>query len=195
VSRPSGDSLLTLHRVPPGYRVLYTGVLLFFVAGYGAGLAQQALRSGLSPAGIAHWYLGNADAPRAGRLLFAMPPARLLDEVWRRSLADAVPVLVLLALLFRAGIPARARWGLGAWLTGTALVDMAAPALVGGLGAAAAVPAFAAQVGLAAGAALSSAVCLRDLWLRQRAGPRVRARARPGQDGPSGRPVRPAEGP
>lgn len=167
-------SLLTLHRLPPGYRVLYSGVLLFFVLGHGTGLLQQALQAGLTPAATADWWLGNAGDPDAARLLFAKEPHRVLDAVWRRTLSDVIPTVVMLALLFRSSLSKTAFRALGALLVGAALVDVAAPALVRWGGRVWGAPALAARVGLAAAAALAAGVCLADMWLRRRAGPRFR---------------------
>lgn len=167
-------SLLTLHRLPRGHRVLYTGVLVFFVLGYGTGILQQLLRSGIGPAGMAHWFLGNADVPDATRLLFAMGPARILDEVWRRSLADVIPVVVLLALLRRSDLSPVPDGVLSGALVLTALVDLAAPALVARGGAGLGWVASGARLGLAACALAAAGICLRDMWLRPRSGPRLR---------------------
>ena len=176
-------SLLTLHRLPDGYRLLYSGVLLFFVAGYGAGLAQQALQAGLTPGAVADWWLGNAGDPDATRLLFEKDPHLVLDAVWRRTLSDVVPVVVILALLFRSSLPEAAFRGLAAVLVGTALLDVASPALVRWGGRAWGGPALVAQVGLAASATLAAAVCWTDMWLRAKAGPRFWREMEPGEAG------------
>lgn len=167
-------SLLTLHRLPLGYRVLYSGVLGFIVLGYGVGVVQQVLRSGIGPVGMAHWFLGNADVAEPARLLFPMGPARLLDEVWRRTLADVLPTVVLLALLRRSDLSPGAGGLLSGALVLTALTDLAAPALVAGGGAGLGWAASAARLGLAVGALVAAGVCLRDMWLRRRSGPRFR---------------------
>ncbi|HKK27630.1 MAG TPA: hypothetical protein VKB18_06080 [Gemmatimonadota bacterium] len=167
-------SLLTLHRLPLGYRVLYSGVLAFIVLGYGVGIVQQVLRSGIGPAGMAHWFLGNADVAEPAHLLFPMAPARLLDEVWRLSLADVLPTVVLLALLGRSDLSPAAGGLLSGTLVLAALADLAAPALVAGGGAGLGWAAAAARLGLAASALVGAGVCMRDMWLRPRSGPRFR---------------------
>lgn len=172
-------SLLTLHRLPTGYRVLYAGILAFFLAGYGAGLVQQHLRAGLSPAGVAAWYLGNEDDPDAERLLFEKEGHEVLDAVWKRSLADVIPAIVLIALLARASAPRGVRWGLAGAIVGLAIADTVAPAAVLWSGPAMGAPALLAQVGLAAAALAAAVVCWRDIGPGRGAGPRVR---RPGEE-------------
>lgn len=172
---PAGArSLLTLFRLSGGYRVLYSAVLFFFVLGHGAGLAQQALQAGLTPEAVADWWLGNASDPNAERLLFAKEPHLVLDAVWRRTLSGVLPVVVTLALLFRSSLPRTPFRALAVVLVATALLDIAAPALVRWGGRAWGAPALAAQVGLAASVAASAAVCWHDMWLRPEAGPRFR---------------------
>lgn len=171
-------SLLTLHRLPRGYRLLYSGVLLFILAGLAAGLLQQQLRAGLSPAGFADWFLGNAGDPEASRLLFARGPAEVLDAVWRRSMADVLPLVVLLALWFRSS---RARWlrmGLAVLLATGTLLDLAAPALMLWGGRDFGAVAFGAGLARAGAAAAIAVLCLWEMWARRRAGPRFRPRAR-----------------
>jgi hypothetical protein len=167
-------STLTLRGLAPGYRVLYTGILIFFMAGYAAGLVQQHLRASLSPAGVAAWYLGNADDPDADQLLFAKEGDEILDAVWRRSLAALLPGIVLVALLARATAPRGLRWTLAGGIVVLAIADVAAPAAVARGGRAWAVPAFAAQVGLAVAALAATVVCLRETLARRAEDPRVR---------------------
>lgn len=157
-------SLLTLHGLSVGYRILYSGVLLFFVLGYGAGLAQQALQAGLTPGAAADWWLGNAGDPDATRLLFEKQPHLVLDAVWRRTLSNVIPVVVMLAILFRSSLSDAAFRVLAAALVGTALLDVASPALVRWGGRAWGTPALAAQVGLALSAGVAAAVCWWDMW-------------------------------
>lgn len=168
-------SLLTLHRLPRGYRVLYSGVLLFILAGLAAGLLQQQLRAGLSPAGLADWFLGNAADPEATRLLFAREPAEVLDAAWRRTMADVLPLVVVLALWFRSSRDRWLRGGLGGLLVLATLVDVAAPGLLlwGGRGFGAA--AYAARLARTGAAAAIAVLCLWEMWARRRAGPRFRS--------------------
>lgn len=183
---PGGDasgSLLTLHRLSRGYRVLFSGVLLFIVAGFGAGLARQHLRSGVTPEAIADWHLGNRGERDVDQLLFRAGPAEVLDRVWRRSLGIVIPLIVLLALWFRASVSARARAGATALLTGLALVDVASPALVRYVATGSPVTAWAAwlgQVGLPVAALGVASVCLWQMWARREAGPRFRDRVEAG---------------
>lgn len=186
-SRVSGEpgagppaSLLTLHRLPRGYRVLYTGLLLFVLLALGAGLLQQALRAGLSPLGAAEWILGNADREDAARLLFSREPHEVLDEMWRRSLAAILPGIVLAALVFRTSAPGRVRGPLIAGIGLFALLEVLGPGLVWLAGTKALGWVwFVGQLGLAAAALVGVGLCLRDIWLRSGGGPRFRPGGRP----------------
>lgn len=176
VEAGAGRSLLTLRRLSRGYRLLYGGVLVFFVAGHVVGLVHHAVQAGLTPDATADWWLGNAGDADATRLLFAKDPHLVLDAIWRRSLANVIPTVVILALAFRSSLSGRAFGALAAVLVGTALVDLAAPALVRWGGRVWGAPALAARIGLVASVAVSAAVCWRDMWLRPEAGPRFRKR-------------------
>lgn len=168
-------SLLTLYELSTGYRVLYSGVLLFFVVGHGVGLLQHALQAGLTPGATADWWLGNAGDPDAARLLFAKEPHRVLDAVWRRTLSNVIPVVVVVALLFRSSLSAPAFRVAASVLGAAALLDLASPALVRWGGRAWGWPALGAQVILFAAVAVSAGVCWADMWLRPDAGPRFRS--------------------
>lgn len=165
-------SLLTLHGLSVGYRILYSGVLLLFVLGYGTGLAQQALQAGLTPGAAADWWLGNPGDPDATRLFFEKQPHLVLDAVWRRTLSNVIPVVVVLAILFRSSLSDATFRVLAAVLVGTALLDVASPALIRWGGRAWGAPALAAQVGLALSATGAAVVCWRDMWLEPGERPR-----------------------
>lgn len=175
-SMPGGEarrsSLLTLRRLPTGYRVLYTGVLMFFVLGHAAGLLQQQLRSGLSPRGAAEWILGNEADPEPTAFLFARSRAEVLDEVWRRSLADGLPTLVVLALLFRCAAPSAVRGTLASLLLLAALADETGPGLVAIFGASVGVAWWAAQIVLASTIAVAAILCGVEMWMLSDSGRR-----------------------
>lgn len=173
-------SLLTLYHVPAGHRILYTGIALLLVLGYGAGLVERRLEGGLSPGAMAAWYRGNEDDPDASALLFPKEPSEVLDDTWNRAMADAVPAVVLLALLFRASSGRRVRRGLEAGIVAFAFVDMAGPGLVRWGAAWLAWPVTAARVGLFLAAVAVAALVLGDLWFRRARGPRFHDRAETG---------------
>ncbi len=170
-------SLLTLHRLPESYRILYTGILVFILLTQGAGLAQQVARGGLTPAAVGEWWLGNEDDPAATRLLFAKPGAEVLDGVWRRGIADLIPGIVLMALVIRSA--SRARGALAAGAAVFAVADTLAPAAVRYGGRALAAPALVAQLGLAAVALTIAGLAIHEMWLRRKAGPRFHMPPRP----------------
>jgi hypothetical protein len=177
----AGSSLLTLRRLPAAYRVLYTAVFCFFTLGHAVGLLQQQIRVGLTPRGAAEWVLGNEDDPDATRLLFPRDGAAVLDDAWRRGLADVIPTIVVLALLFRSAWPGGARATLGTALCAAALLDMTGPALVLALGSALGWVWWGAQLVLAGGVAMAAALCIAEMWRFRAAGSRFHARvpARP----------------
>jgi uncharacterized membrane protein (DUF485 family) len=174
-------SLLTFHHVPAGYRILYTGVSLLLALGYGVGLLEQHWRGGLSPRSIAEWYRGNEVDPAPDELLFPREASEILDETWNRAMADAVPAVILLALLFRAGSASAARRGLEAAIVAFAFADMTGPALVRWGGAWLAWPVAVARWGLFGSAVAVTALVLREVWLRRAAGPRFESAAEAGQ--------------
>ena len=171
---PPDSSLLTLRKLPAGYRVLYTAVLACFALGHATGLIEQQLRAGLTPRGAAEWILGNEDDPDAAHLLFPRDAAAVLDDVWRRSLADVIPTVVTLALVFRAGGPGAARATLGSVLFGTALLDMTGPALVRALGPALGWVWWSAQITLTLGICACAALCVGEMWRLRASGSRFR---------------------
>lgn len=173
---PPDGSLLTLSRLPVGYRILYTAVLLCFALGHAAGLLEQQLRAGLTPRGAAEWILGNEDDENAAPLLFARDGAEVLDEVWRRSLADVIPTIVVLALLFRSERAPGLRRGAALGITGLALLDLAGPALVFALGPPLGWVWWGAQCLLAAAVAGAAGLCVAEMWLRRARGSRFRTR-------------------
>ena len=96
---------LTLHRLHLGYRLLYTGVLLFMTAGTVVHTVHQAERGGLAPSAVADWYLGNEDDPEAAVFLFPKTFEEVWADVWLHSTTYAIAFVVLGSLLFRSGIP------------------------------------------------------------------------------------------
>lgn len=169
------SSLLTLRRLPAGYRTLYTAVLCCFALGHAAGLIEQTLRSGLTPRGAAEWILGNEEDGDATRLLFRRDAGAILDEVARRSLADVVPTIVVLALVFRAGWPESVRVGAGTVLCSAALLDMLGPALLLTFGPALGWVAWGAQLVLAVGVSTAAALVTLEMWVFRARGSRFHA--------------------
>lgn len=121
---------LTLHRLHLGYRVLYTGVVLFMTAGTAVHTVHQAERGGLAPSAVAAWYRGNESDPDATVFLFAKSLEEVWADVWLTSTTFTIAFLVLGSILFRSGI----RRGVQAMLLGSfavlALANTAAPLLV-----------------------------------------------------------------
>ena len=95
---------LTLHRLHLGYRVLYTGVLLFMTAGTVVHTVHQAERGGLAPSAVADWYRGNEDDADATVFLFPKSLEEVWSDVWLHSTTYAIAFVVLGSLLFRSSL-------------------------------------------------------------------------------------------
>ncbi|HUF12851.1 MAG TPA: hypothetical protein VMN78_07125 [Longimicrobiales bacterium] len=121
---------LTLHRLHLGYRILYTGVLLFMTAGTVVHTVHQAERGGLAPSAVADWYRGNEDDADAVVYLFPKSLEEVWADVWLHSTTYAIAFVVLGSLLFRSGIGRSLQAGLLAGFAGLGLCATAAPLLV-----------------------------------------------------------------
>jgi hypothetical protein len=95
---------LTLHRLHLGYRILYTGVLLFMAAGTAVHTVHQAERGGIAPSAVADWYRGNEEDPDAVVFLFPKSLEEVWSDVWLHSTTSAIAFVVLGSLLFRSSI-------------------------------------------------------------------------------------------
>ena len=95
---------LTLHRLHFGYRILYTGVLLFMALGTLVHTVHQAERGGIAPSAVADWYRGNEDDADATVFLFEKSLEEVWSDVWLTSSTYAIAFVVLGSILFRSGI-------------------------------------------------------------------------------------------
>lgn len=96
--------MLTLHRLHLGYRVLYTGVLLFMAAGTAVHTIHQAERGGIAPSAVADWYRGNEDDAQATVFLFEKSLEEVWADVWLHSTTYTIAFVVLGSLLFRSSL-------------------------------------------------------------------------------------------
>ena len=168
---------LTLHRLHLGYRILYTGVLLFMTAGTVVHTVHQAERGGLAPSAVADWYRGNEGQADVTVFLFPKPLEEVWSDVWLHSTTYAIAFVVLGSLLFRSGIGRSLQAGLLAGFAGLGLCATAAPLLVryGGAGFA-----WLLSVPLVALPMLAAAIFLitvGEMWLWRTAGMRYEPRA------------------
>lgn len=166
--------MLTLHRLPRGYRVLYTATLLFFTAGTAAHTLHQAVRTGVGPAAVAAWYRGNEADADAAVLLFPKPFEEVWGDVWTALFTYTLAFLVFGGILMRSDADARLRAGLLLGFVAGAFAAAAAPLLVRYAGAGWAWLDTAALVALPLFAATMTAIPVREMWLRRTAGPRFR---------------------
>ena len=168
---------LTLHRLHLGYRILYTGVMLFMVAGTVVHTLHQAERGGIAPSAVADWYRGNEEDADATVFLFPKSLEEVWSDVWLHSTTYAIAFVVLGSLLFRSSIGRALQATL---LGGFALLGVcatAAPLLVryagGGFAWLLTVP----LTGLPVLAIAISAITVGEMWIWRTAGMRFEPRA------------------
>ncbi len=164
--------MLTLHRLSVGYRVLYTGVLLFMTAGTAAHTVHQAARTGISPTAMAEWYRGNEADPDASVMLFPRGFEEVLGDAWLALTTYALALLIFGAVMARSGIAPRTGTALLLAYAAGALTLSAAPFLVAFGSAAWAAPASVALVAQPALAAGLSGLAIYEMWARRARGPR-----------------------
>jgi hypothetical protein len=164
--------VLTLHRLSTGYRVLYSGVLLFMAAGTAAHSAHQAARTGIGPRAIAEWYRGNEGDVAATVLLFPKTFEEVLGDAWLAITTYALAFLILGALMARSGAARRVGTGLLVGYGVGAGVLAATPFLVAYGSAGWAAPASAALVAQPILAAAMAALAIWEMWARRGGGPR-----------------------
>jgi hypothetical protein len=164
--------MLTLHRLSLGYRVLYTGVLLFMTAGTAIHSVHQHVRTGVGPSAVAAWYRGNESDPDAAVMLFPRSFEETFGDAWLSITSYTLAFIVLGAILARSDAGPRAKGGLLAGYGLGAAFASAAPLLVRYASPAFAVLDTAALVAMPLIAVAISGVCIRDMWLRRSAGPR-----------------------
>lgn len=165
--------MLTLHRLNLGYRILYSGVLVFMTAGTWIHGVHQHARAGLWPAQVAAWYRGNADDPNAPLLLFPRSFEEVIGDVSLTLGSYALALLIFGTILYRSDARPALRTGL---LTGYAVGGIlagVAPFLIRY-----ASPLFAwidtvALLLLPLFALAMTLLALHDLWMRRAAGLRV----------------------
>jgi len=108
--------MLTLHRLPRAYRVLYIGIALLLVAALLSHWWRLALRHGVSPATMRAWYLGDEAA-----MLFPRAGIEVAEDAWANVFHHTLAFLVLGGLLVRTNAAPRTR-ALVAVLFGAATV-------------------------------------------------------------------------
>ncbi|HEX6941069.1 MAG TPA: hypothetical protein VF158_16750 [Longimicrobiales bacterium] len=165
--------MLTLHRLSLGYRLLYTGVLVFMTAGTAAHALHQHARAGIAPSDIAAWYRGNADDPNATLLLFPRSFEEVLGDASLALTSYALALAIFGAILYRS----EARPGVRAALVGSygaaGIIAASAPLLVRYASAAFAWLDAAALLALPVFALAMTVVAMHDMWRRRDSGLRL----------------------
>lgn len=166
--------MLTLHRLPLGYRILYSGVLLFMTLGTAAHTLHQAVRVGISPHAVADWYRGNEhDGAAATALLFPRSFEEVLGDTWLALTTYTLALLIFGAILARADISPRWKAGLLLAYTLGALATAATPPLVRYRAAGFAWLDTVALAALPLLAAAMTLLCMWEMWAPLSEGPRV----------------------
>ena len=117
--------MLTLHRLPRVYRVLYVGIAVLLTAAVASHWVRLELRHGWRPSDIIAWYLGDEQA-----MLFRKAGAEVLEDAWMNLFHHTLAFLVLGGLLVRSDAGPRTKAVLGAVFGAGTIVTAAAPLLI-----------------------------------------------------------------
>ncbi|HXF95609.1 MAG TPA: FMN-binding protein [Gemmatimonadales bacterium] len=159
--------MLTLHRLPRAYRVLYLGIALLLGAALLSHWARLSLRHGVTPAAVEAWYRGDETA-----MLFRKTGVEVAEDAWMNLFHHTLAFLVLGGLLVRTAATPRTKAALGALFGAGTLVSAAGPPLVWWAVPGAATVYLGALAALSAIALAVSWLVLRDALLRRAAGHR-----------------------
>lgn len=117
--------MLTLHRLPRSYRVLYVGIAVLLAAALASHWLRLALRHGPTPSAIVAWYTGDESA-----MLFRKSGHEVADDAWLNLFHHTLAFLVLGGLIVRTSAAPAWKAGVAAMFGAGTLVSAAAPALV-----------------------------------------------------------------
>jgi hypothetical protein len=117
--------VLTLHRLPRAYRVLYTGISVLLAAALLSHWCRLVLRQGWTPVAVVAWYRGAEQA-----MLFRKASIEVAQDAWMNLFHHTLAFLVLGGLLVRTDAARRAKAILGSVFGAGTLVTAAGPALV-----------------------------------------------------------------
>lgn len=159
----SEDAVLSLARLRPAYRMLYTGVLLFMTAGTTAHTVHQWLKGGIAPGRIAAWYRGNEGDAAAGSILFPRGLEEVVNDAWTALFTCTLALVIFGAILHRASRE-RAAAALVGGYAAAALVTAASPVLVRYVSPDLALLDSGALVALPVLAVAMTALALREMW-------------------------------
>ena len=117
--------MLTLHRLPRAYRVLYVGIAVLLAAALLSHWWRLALRSGATPRALSAWYAGDPEA-----MQFRKTGVEVAEDTWMNVFHHTLALLVLGGLLVRTDAAPRTKAAAGALFAIGALATAAAPSLV-----------------------------------------------------------------
>lgn len=117
--------MLTLHRLPRAYRVLYVGIAALLAAALLSHWWRLALRHGVTPGAVEEWYRGAEAA-----MLFPRAGIEVADDAWMNLFHHTLAFLVLGGLLVRTSAPPAAKGALAALFGAGTLLSAAGPPLV-----------------------------------------------------------------
>ncbi len=106
-------------------RVTLTGFLLFTAIGEGSGIVMDALRTGFTPTGIAHYYRGFET-----NLQFPKEFWVLIENTHFHVFIVPLVLLVLTHVLFMTDLSQRSKVGITLTAYSAALIELASPWLV-----------------------------------------------------------------
>jgi len=140
-------------------RVTLTGFLLFVIAGYASNLAMLAWKTGMTPAGVAAYYLGDASGMRFPKELH-----ELIENTHFHVFIVPMVLLVLTHVFFMTPWSERARVAVTVFAYGAAALDLAAPWIVWSGGAAFAPVKVASSLLYHAALFFLAGACLYETW-------------------------------
>lgn len=117
--------MLTLHRLPRPYRVLYVGIAVLLAAALLSHWWRLGLRHGVTPGAVVAWYRGDAAA-----MLFGKTGREVADDAWMNLLHHTLAFVVLGGLLVRTATAPRTKAVVAVSFAGGTVITGAGPALV-----------------------------------------------------------------
>ncbi|HEX9703734.1 MAG TPA: FMN-binding protein [Gemmatimonadales bacterium] len=117
--------MLTLHRLPRPYRVLYVGIALLLTVALLSHWWRLALRHGVTPRALVAWYVGDPEV-----MLFRKTGVEVAEDAWMNLFHHTLAFLVLGGLLVRTDAAPRTKAISGALFGGGTVISAAGPALV-----------------------------------------------------------------
>ena len=117
--------MLTLHRLPVAYRVLYVGIAALLAVALLSHWWRLGLRHGVTPAAVVAWYRGDEAA-----MLFRKSAVEVAEDAWMNLFHHTLAFLVLGGLVARTDASPWAKGTVGALFGAGTVATAAGPPLV-----------------------------------------------------------------